>query len=270
MARRFWLQPAAIVVVHACISAAPVTADGAPPNLHFESEFGGFSSSDGLDHFKNKSLQKELLLTSEQSAALQRLKSEMEAQRNIDLQGLKGAAGPLTDRDFMKLAASLLAKERSRIGDKLKTILSEAQLARLRQLSLQLRGSNAFFQQSVAKSLNLTDEQRNRIREIQDRSLKEWSSKSAGEAERSTGATSDDVDRFSKDLLDRVLEVLTDEQRRKFDEMLGAKADALIQELRREGRESRLKSRPHITESIGAKRVPFGGSEGNHENGEGK
>jgi serine/threonine protein kinase len=86
-------------------------------------------------------------------------------------------------------------------------LLTPAQQARLRQIGLQAEGPGAFSEPEVVSELELTAEQRDQIRTIEDETLFGWMRGESGAKDRTVS--------------ERVLAVLTEEQTRRWEAMTG-------------------------------------------------
>lgn len=101
----------------------------------------------------------------------------------------------------------------------LNTILTSAQLARLRQIGLQSEGTGAFRDPEVATVLELTPEQRERVRVIEDDAVFGWMrSMGRGPTAPAPAARSEPNERPAKD---RILALLREDQLRRWQELTG-------------------------------------------------
>jgi hypothetical protein len=103
-------------------------------------------------------------------------------------------------------------------------VLDERQMARYRQLSLQAEGLEVFSDPDVAKRLNLTQAQRERLRTLKeetDRRLEEL----ARNAGRNRAEAERDAAELRRDRMEQAKRALTAEQRRVFSEMTGSTPD---------------------------------------------
>ncbi len=121
---------------------------------------------------------------------------------------------------------ALFERLRKESADKLHAILSVEQRKRLHQIYLQVHESAALNYKDVADELQLTDEQRRKLMEIREgtvKSLREVAgeAKPGGEA----SALSKRISAIQKDAFDKAIEVLTSQQREQFEKMQGKKLD---------------------------------------------
>jgi hypothetical protein len=128
----------------------------------------------------------------------------------------------ITDEQNDKLPAEVLLA----IGK----VLNEKQFKRFKQLELQKRGNNAFKDEAVQKSLNVTDEQKKNLTSIVDDSRKELAE--AGKGMFGAGgkggteafkAFQDKTATINKDTTEKIYGVLTKDQRKAWREMIGEK-----------------------------------------------
>lgn len=105
-------------------------------------------------------------------------------------------------------------------------ILTREQLGRLRQIRLQLAGPAAFRDPEVAAALELTPEQRDRIRAIEEEWLFAWTKKMRdGSGPGSLGQPTEPTGRPTHE---RILELLTEEQSRRWKSMIGEPFQGLL------------------------------------------
>jgi serine/threonine protein kinase len=111
------------------------------------------------------------------------------------------------------------ALERARTYEiEVNRLLTPAQRVRLRQIGLQAEGPGAFGEPEVVAELQLTTEQRDRIRTIEDEALFAWMRGPRGAASRGEAGPAGARDRSAKE---RIAAVLTEEQLRRWRAMTG-------------------------------------------------
>ncbi|MGA2059278.1 MAG: hypothetical protein ABSG67_02265 [Thermoguttaceae bacterium] len=116
---------------------------------------------------------------------------------------------------------------------KLGDILLPKQLERLKQIQLQVEGPTALSNDDVVKALNITDDQKAKMKTISDEAAAKMPDALANltGAERGTK-----MQELNKETLDKLLAVLTPDQVAKFDTMKGPKVDIDLSTLMRGGR----------------------------------
>ncbi len=182
---------------------------------------GGFGGSAFL--VAMEAVQKELAVTDAQKEKLTKLREEAMA-------GLGGGGGAnfrdMSDEDRAKLRTQM--EERAKkTEESLKSILDEKQAARLNELVIQQAGVAALGRPEVAAKLNLTDEQKTKLREQAEASRGQGGpgrggfNPNASQEERQK-AMEEARARREKTTAD-AMAVLTSEQKKTFEDMQGKK-----------------------------------------------
>ena len=133
-------------------------------------------------------------------------------------------------QDFFQSSQDLSQEERQakmqKMQDdllkKLGDILLPKQLERLKQIQLQVEGPSALSNADVVKALNITDDQKAKMKTISDEAdaKRQDALANLNGPERMTK-----MQELNKELLDKLLAVLTPEQVAQFDKMKGPKID---------------------------------------------
>lgn len=113
----------------------------------------------------------ELKVTDEQ---YQKLRTAMEGLRPEGGGGQRGGFGNLSDEERAEMRKRL-EEFQKKTDEAMKSVLSEEQITRLRQLDLQRQGAGALGRPDVAEKLGLTDEQKTKMREIQEAARPDFS-----------------------------------------------------------------------------------------------
>jgi len=164
--------------------------------------FGGFGG--GMVYLlTQKSVQEELKLSEEQVKKVE----ELRTKQRESFQGLRDLS---QEERQKKMREQGEATQKAVAG-----ILKPEQLKRGRQISLQLQGAGALRNEEVAKALNITDDQKEKIREIQRKSFEEMRGLGRGEEARTK------IQELRKATNEKVMAVLTAEQKTKLKEMQG-------------------------------------------------
>src|SRR5262249_4030442 len=107
-------------------------------------------------------------------------------------------------------------------GDKqVAKILDKKQAKRLKQISLQLQGTMAYSNPEVAKALDLSDDQKKQIADIQKETREEMGKIFQGEGTREEKGKK--MNELRKSAREKTEKVLTDDQKKKWKEMVGEK-----------------------------------------------
>jgi hypothetical protein len=169
----------------------------------------------GLLLLNQESVQKELKLTKDQ---IKEVKKGWEKQ----LQAFQG----LQDVDEEERPKKM--QEIAKDGDKaVAKILKKDQAKRLKEITLQIQGAGAFSDPEVVKALKITDDQKKKIKTIQDDAQKagrEAREDAAGDQE----AFQKKLAEIRKDTNAKVMKVLTDDQKKEWKKMTGKKFEGKL------------------------------------------
>lgn len=166
---------------------------------------GGFTVS-SLMLLSQKSVQDELKLSADQVS-----KVEEAAKKEADArQGLRNLG---QDEQRAKFREMRTASDKV-VAD----ILKPEQTKRLKQITLQQEGSRALAEPEVAQALNLTDDQKTKLRTIAEESGRQM--RELFQGGQNTGAR-EKLAELRKSTNDKAMAVLTDEQKSKLKELQG-------------------------------------------------
>jgi Spy/CpxP family protein refolding chaperone len=203
-----------LVVVTLCGLAAcesSTAQDNPPARQRGQGMRGGGGT---LFLLRNEKVQSDLALTDDQKTSVKKLlDSAMESFSS--LQGLSGEERTAKMQELRKAQ-----------DEKVAGILNDKQKARLKEIGLQQRGPAALTDKEVAEALKLTDDQVNKIKEIADAMLKDM--QDARQAAGSGGdrtAMREKMTTLRKESNDKMLAVLTPDQKSSFEKMQGTKID---------------------------------------------
>ena len=172
--------------------------------------FGG----GGAALLSNKSVQKELKVTDEQAEKLNTFAREMMEKQREEFQA---------NRDLSQEERREKSRARTRAAELVKgmgEILKPEQVKRFEQIQLQQSGAGAFSSPRVQEGLKLTDDQKTKLREINEESgqaMREAFQDSQSDRE---GAMKKFAE-LRKQATEKAVGVLTDEQKKTWKEMTG-------------------------------------------------
>jgi hypothetical protein len=167
-------------------------------------------------------VQKELKLSDEQVKKAEEALKRIREKHKTEL----AAARELPEdegREKIEILTKTIIKEQMKaISD----ILSDEQVKRLKQVSLQALGELAFNDPEIQNDLRLTDDQKQRIKKIQEDAYHERQSirNSEPEAAHSRGVQ-EKIKALNKETLKKSLDVLTDDQKKAWKDMTGMPLD---------------------------------------------
>jgi len=173
---------------------------------------GGMMAGAGglLTLAENAQVQKELEIVDDQKTKL----ADLAAQQQTAMQDLRNLSQEERQAKMPKIQEDSLKK----LGE----ILLPKQLERLKQIQLQVQGADALSNEDVVKALNITDDQKAKMKTISDEAAAKLQDALANlnGPERFTK-----MQELNKGLLGKLLAVLTPDQVAKFDTMKGPKLD---------------------------------------------
>jgi hypothetical protein len=175
----------------------------------------------GLGLLRMTEVQKELKMTSVQVAQVSTKDKELRDQMRAQFQTGGGPDGDPEDRE--KMFAQIQAKQKKAVAD----ILTADQLKRYDQLVLQQQGAMALTHNTeVQTALKLTDDQKANMEDIQNNAREEMRSSFQGQDFQSMtneerAALRTKMQTAQKATGEKILAVLTDDQKKQWTDMLG-------------------------------------------------
>jgi Spy/CpxP family protein refolding chaperone len=176
---------------------------------------GGFGQGGIGGLLQNESVQKELKLEQAQIDKVKEVVTKVQDNHKDDFAKLRDLAQDERRTKGQELNQTVSEEVLKGVGD----ILNADQIKRLKQIQLQQEGSRAFAKPDIQKALNLTDEQKEKIKTITDDAAKEMAALFQGG--RQQQGNREKLAALRKDTQDKVLAVLTDEQKTTWKGMTG-------------------------------------------------
>ena len=212
------LKLAAAFGLAVCLSPSTASAQGGR---------GMGGAPNGLGLLTNKSVQKELKLTDDQIDKATKAATEQgdkRREKSQDFQGLE----PAEQMEKRQALSKELAVEAKKITDDL---LKPEQSKRLGQIVLQNQGIGAYMNPEIQTKLKMTDEQKNKLKDIGDESGKQMTElRELFQSDRE--AAMKKMTDIRKETTDKATAVLTADQKASWKEMTG-EPFTLVQEPRR-------------------------------------
>ncbi len=176
----------------------------------------------GLMMLRSPDVQKDLKITDEQKTKLEDAVKKETEKRQEQMASMKDGG---FDKDKMQAAF----KEMAEMADKtIKDILNADQQKRLKQITWQQAGSAAFADKDVESGLKLTDEQKDKIKGINDE-MREDVQNIARESQGNREEMQTKIVALRKETMEKAEGVLTADQKKSFSTMLGAKFEGKIE-----------------------------------------
>jgi hypothetical protein len=181
----------------------------------------------GLMLLTQEPVQKELKLTTEQATAVRESADELRSEMQEIFSGLQDLS-PEERREKMQELRDEAEKKVKEVQGKVDGLLDASQKTRLKQLTLQQRGAFGALQDpEVQTALKLSDEQKKKVETLAEESRPRGQGAGGGGG----GGGGDQEARrarfqaMQKERNDKVLQILSAEQRAELDKMQGSKFD---------------------------------------------
>lgn len=162
----------------------------------------------------NEQVQKELKISDEQKEKLAALREE---GGRPDFRKFRDMSEDEREKAFAEMSQKAEAQ-----GKKAEALLDAGQLARFKQISLQIRGNGAIADDAVARELALSDDQVAQTKTIGEEIAKQRQEIRRGAQDGDRAELGKKMDELQKNADEEYLAVLTDEQKAKFAAMKGA------------------------------------------------
>jgi Spy/CpxP family protein refolding chaperone len=223
--KRTWWTLAALVALLTAWTAAPLAAQGPGGPGRGPRGFGrGGMQFSATDLVMIPQVAKEIELVDDQRASLEKLAEESREQMRGMFEGLRDLSEEERRQKFEEMREKMEAS-REELTKKVEEVLLPHQRDRLKEISIQIRGTAALDDKAVAESLGISDEQKEKITAARDESREK--SRELFEAARAEGgggereAMREKMESLRKETDEKILAVLSDDQRAKFDQLKG-------------------------------------------------
>ncbi len=188
-----------------------------------------------------EAVQKELELVSEQKEKLKDVaeKAGAKARESFAAMGkLRDASEEERKAKFEEMGNTMRAQA-EQTKKQIEEILLPHQVERLKQITLQIRGLGALEDKEVQDALGITEQQKEKMKSLGESAIEKFRGMMGrGGDENERKARREKMESARKELEGQILDILTPEQKEKFDKMKGAKIDIDMSQLmpRRPGR----------------------------------
>jgi Spy/CpxP family protein refolding chaperone len=174
---------------------------------------GGFGMGGGIALYTNTGVQKELKFTDDQTSKVREIVTDIRGKYQDKLQEARQAQ----DREQMtKLNTEMSAEVKKAMAE----VLKPEQIKRFSEIQMQQMGAMAFGSPDVQKKITLTDDQKDKIKGINDDAQAQRREIMQGFQDDREGTMKKLAD-FNKELLGKVTALLTDDQKKTWKEMTG-------------------------------------------------
>jgi len=131
--------------------------------------FGGMmrmgQDSTGIMLLQRQDVQKDLAITADQKTKLEAYQQAQQDAMRARMEEMRNGGGGGFDPEAMRAAFTKMQEENKA---KVSAILTKEQMARLREINIQMMGARAAMVPEFAKELGITDEQKASIEKIQE------------------------------------------------------------------------------------------------------
>jgi hypothetical protein len=172
-----------------------------------------------LDSLGNKSVQKELKLTTEQVSKIKQLDKRMEAKMEKAFE--ESVKQKLSDKEGNEKLEAVAKEAEAETAKLVKESFEPEQAKRFKQIERQLAGLSALTYEDVALELKLTDDQKNEMKKIVDTITKETRDLLKGKSGEKRKAAREKGRALRQDALDKATSLLSADQKKQWKEMLG-------------------------------------------------
>jgi Spy/CpxP family protein refolding chaperone len=209
-----WMFACLGVAVICTLAASCASAADDPPANPPARQRGQGGRGGGGDLTTNDKVQADLQLSDEQKESIKKLADKAREDR--------AALTGLSQED----RRAKMQEMRKDMETKVDAVLNDKQKARMKEIRLQVRGTAALTDKEVAESLKLTDDQVNKIKDL-NKTLAD------ARTEAFSGGGRPDADAIAKltklrtETNDKIVAVLNSDQKASFEKMQGAKIEGL-------------------------------------------
>ncbi len=200
------------------LAAWLVSPVAAQPPFGGRGGFGGRGFGEPSILLQNTGVQKELKLSDEQVKKIKDIGQKIGDKHKDDFAAL-AKVDEQERREKVQKWFKAISEETEK---ELASVLTPEQSKRLKQISLQMRGSQAFNEEEVQKSLNLTDDQKDKIKTLNEDLGKEMQGLvQPGQDFFKFQEVRQKAATLRKETVEKVVALLTDDQKKAWKEMTG-------------------------------------------------
>jgi Spy/CpxP family protein refolding chaperone len=212
MSRHYRFLFASLAVLTIGLFAASFASAADEPANPPARQRGQGRGAGGQNIFAIEVVAKDLELTDDQKASIKKIADKASEDRQALSADDRATKGPEIRKDM---------------DEKIAAVLNDKQKARVKEIRLQMRGTAALADKEVAESLKLTDDQVAKIKDAMDARRKAMADArpTGGNQGGDRDAAREKFTKMRKEADEKVLAVLTTEQKEQFDKMQGTKLE---------------------------------------------
>ena len=195
---------------------------------------GGFGGGGPTNLIRSKTVRAELKVTDEQGTKLDSWAKDYQTK---NMEAMKGKFAELKDlprEEMGKKMAEIQAEATKEAYKQLGEVLQADQVKRLKQIDVQVAGTRAFTRPDVQEALKLTDDQKEKLKDVGQAAMKEMTELREEYGLKGFGSKldADKQKEFDKksaaitaETFGKIKGMLTDDQKKSWEEMTGATVD---------------------------------------------
>jgi Spy/CpxP family protein refolding chaperone len=239
--RRLTFVAAAVLAAWLTVVCSVQAQQGRPGSRGgFSGGFGGFGrgsevpGNDWIGLLQNEKVQTEIDLLDDQKTEIRKVNDESRERMRSVFQGV-GNFREASEEEREKMQREMGEKMQANTKEtvkRLEGILLPPQTARLKEISLQVRGTGALSDPEVEKQLGISAQQKEQLEKVREEQGEKMRALFTGD---NRDQAREKMTELRKESTDRTLAVLSAEQRDKLEKMKGKPIDADLEELRRGG-----------------------------------
>jgi Spy/CpxP family protein refolding chaperone len=178
---------------------------------------GGFGRGGFGMLLQNEGVQKELKLDDDTKTKVKEAVTKVSDAHKDEFAKIRDLPQDERRSKMEELSKTTNEETLKAVGD----ILTKDQLKRLKQIELQSEGTRAFTRAEVVKALSLTDEEKDKIKEINDDVAKQMQDLRGGGGGGNRGGNMEKIQALRKESMEKLMGVLTADQKKTWKDMTG-------------------------------------------------
>ena len=224
-----------VMAVFVLVGAITLTATSVPAQQPKQGKGGfggGMMGGDPLNLIRSKTVQEDVKITEDQGSKLKEWAKDYAPKMQEMMKAKREGIDPSQFREKMPAIQAAMAVETYK---ELATVLKPEQIARLKQIEVQMAGTRAFTMPAVTEALKLKDEQKEKLKDVADSAQKETMDLGQEYGVRFPGGQPMDAEKakeFSKKMaaindetMKKVMGMMSDDQKKAWKEVTGATID---------------------------------------------
>ena len=221
-----------VMAVFVLVGAITLTATSVPAQQPGKGKgFGGGMGGGALNLIRSKTVQEDVKITEDQGSKLKEWAKDYAPKMQEMMKSKMEGIDPSQFREKMPAIQAAMAVETYK---ELGAVLKPEQIARLKQIEVQMAGTRAFAMPAVTEALKLKDEQKEKLKDVTDSAQKEtmdlgqeygsrfgqppMDAEKAKEFNKKMAAITDDT-------MKKVMGMMSDDQKKAWKEVAGAPID---------------------------------------------